>query len=319
MSTQVRGMFPKLMAPGLRKIYNDAFDTEQKAKQYPMLFNIQTSDKAYEQDSKMSGFGPLQEKPENTPITYANIVQGGDKRYIHLTYGLGVRTSKELYDDDQYGVIKKAPQSLARSIRYTEEVVAWNILNQGFSGAVQTIDGVSLFNNQHPLLGGPSATANWTGLSNVISAAGTYPNRPSTDIDLSYTALQLASIQFERSIDSQGMPINIKPKLLVIPPELKFIAKELLGSTGKPGTSDNDINSLIGEDLQFMISSYLTSQSAWFLFADKKNHSLNYFVRQAPRQSFDDDFDTDAIKQKTTMRISAGATDWLGTWGSNGP
>ncbi len=319
MATQVRGQFPKLMAPGLRKMYIDALDTEMKAEEHPMVFNILNSESAYEQDSKMSGFGPLQEKPENTPVAYTNMIPGGDKRYIHLTYALGVRTSKELYDDDKYGIIKKAPVSLARSIRYTKEVVAFNTLNLGFSNAVTTIDGVSLFNNQHPLLGGPSATQNWSSLTNIISAAGTFPNRPSTDIDLSYTALQLASIQFERMIDSQGMPINIKPRMLIIPPELKFIAKELLGSTGKPGTSDNDINSLIGEDLQFMICHYLTSQSAWFLTADKSKHSLNFFNRQSPRDSFDDDFDTDAIKQKTTMRISAGATDWLGTWGSNGP
>lgn len=319
MPTQVRGNFPKLLAPGLRKIYVDALDTENKAEEFQHIFNIENSESAYEQDSKMAGFGPLQEKPENTPVAYTNMIPGGDKRYIHLTYALGVRTSKELYEDDKYGIIKQAPRALARSIRYTKEVVAWNTLNQGFSANVTTTDGVSLFNNQHPQLGGPASTNFWSALTNIISAPGTYPNRPSVDIDLSFTALQLASVQFERMIDSQGLPINIKPKYLLIPPELKFIAKELLGSSGKPGTSDNDINSLIGEDLQFMICHYFTSQSAWFLVADKSKHSLNVFMRRPPTDSFDDDFDTDAIKQKTTMRMSAGATDWLGTWGSNGP
>ncbi len=319
MPTQVRGAFPKLLAAGLHKIYLDAVETEQRAEEFPMIFNVETSSSAYEQDVKFSAFGPLQEKPENTPIAYANMVQGGDKRYLHLTYGLGVRTSKELYDDDKYGIIKKAPVALARSIRYTKEIVAMNVLNQGFSANVTTTDGVSLFNNQHPLLGGPTATNIGPGLTNIVSAAGTYPNTPTTGIDLSITALQLATNQFERLIDSQGLPIAIRPRMLVIPPELKFIARELLGSAGKPGTSDNDINSLLGEDLTFMVSHYTTSQGAWWLLADKRYHYMKVYMRQAPKSSYDDDFDTDAIKQKTTMRMSAGATDWLGTWGSNGP
>ena len=318
MATQVRGAYPKLLAPGLHKIYVDAQETEQRAEEYPAVFNTLSSSSAYEQDLKMAGFGPLQEKPENTPVSYTEMIQGGDKRYIHLTYALGVRTSKELWEDDKYGLIKQAPKSLARSIRYTKEIVAWNTFNLGFSSAVTTMDGVSLFNSQHPLLGGPSATNTWSGLANIIYAAGTYPNSPSTQMDLSFTALQLMTTQFERSIDSQGLPITIKPKMLIIPPELRFIARELLGSSGKPGTSDNDINSLIGEELTFMTCHYLTSQSAWFAVSEKKNHSLNFFTRRAPEDSFDDDFDTDAIKQKTTMRISAGASDWLGTWGSNG-
>lgn len=316
--TMVRGQFPKLLAPGLHKIYNDAMDTEQRQLEYPAVFHEEGSTSAYEQDVKMGSYGPLVEKPENTPITYTGMIQGGDKRYIHLTYGLGVRTSKELHDDDKYGVIKQAPKALARSIRFTKETVAWNILNQGFSANVTTVDGVSLFNSQHPLLGGSAATNIGPGLGNVIYAAGTFPNRPSVDIDLSFTALQLATNQFERLVDAQGMPIAIRPRMLVIPPELKFIARELLGSSGKPGSSDNDINSLLGENLNFMVCHYTYSQGAWFLLADKQYHYLNVFMRQAPKDSFDDDFDTDAIKQKVTMRMSAGATDWLGTWASNG-
>lgn len=319
MATQVRGAFPKLLAAGLNKIYLDAVDTEQRAEEYQQIFTIETSESAYEQDAKFGTFGPLQEKPENTPIVYTNMLQGGDKRYYHLTYGLAVRTSKELYDDDKYGIIKKVPVALARSERYTKEMVSMNILNQGFSSNITTVDGVSLFNAQHPLLNGAAATNVGPGVANVIYAVGTYPNRPSTDIDLSITALQLATNQYERLIDSQGMPITIRLKTVVIPPELKFIAREILGSSGKPGTSDNDINSMIGEDLNFMVSHYTTSQGAFWIISEKKHHYLKVYMRQAPKMSYDDDFDTDAIKQKTTMRMSAGATDWLGTWGSQGP
>lgn len=319
MPTQVRGAFPKLLAPGLHKIYVDALETEQRAEEYQKIFNVKTSTSEYEQDLKMAGFGPLQEKPENTPVAYTNMIQGGDKRYIHLTYALAVRTSKELWQDDKYGVIKTAPKALARSIRYTKEIINFNILNQGFSNSVTTMDGVSLFNNQHPLLGGASATSTWAGLPNLISAAGTFPNRPSVDIDLSFTGVQLATTQFERLVDSQGLPINIKPKLVLIAPENRFLARELFGSSGKPATDTNDINSLLGEELGYMVGHYLTAAGPWFVLADKMNHTLTCFMRQNPEDEFDEDFDTGAMKQKTTMRLSAGASDWLGTWGSNGP
>lgn len=319
MPTQVRGAFPKLLAPGLRKVFVDALDTEQRAEEFQRIFSVKTSTSEYEQDLKMAGFGPLQEKPENTPVAYTNMIQGGDKRYIHLTYALAVRTSKELWQDEKYGVIKSAPKALARSIRYTKEIIAFNILNQGFSSNVTTTDGVSLFNNAHPLLGGASATSTWAGLPNLISSAGTFPNRPATDIDLSFTGVQLATTQFERLVDSQGLPIAIKPKMVVIAPENRFLARELFGSSGKPATDTNDINSLLGEDLGYFVGHYLTAAGPWYVLADKSNHWLTVFMRQNPEDEFDEDFDTGAMKQKTTMRMSAGATDWLGTWGSNGP
>jgi hypothetical protein len=294
MGTQVRGAFPKLMAPGLHKIYVDALETEQRQEEYQAIFNVKTSTSEYEQDLKMAGFGPLQEKPENSPVTYTNMIQGGDKRYIHLTYALAVRTSKELWQDAKYGVINQAPNN------------------------VTTTDGLPLFSNQHPLLGGSAATNTWAALPNLISAAGTFPNRPATDIDLSFTGVQLATTQFERLVDSQGLPINLKPKMVLIAPENRFLARELFGSSGKPATDTNDINSLLGEDLGYMVGHYLTSAGPWFVLSDKKNHSLTVFMRQNPEDEFDEDFDTGAMKQKTTMRMSAGATDWLGTWASNG-
>lgn len=317
--SQVRGQFAQLMTPGLKKIYDDATQYEQTAKLYPQLFNIESSDSEYEQVLEFADLGPLQEKPENTSTAYNNMIQGASKRAIHLTYSLGVRTSKELWDDDKYGLIKMGPRALARSTRFTQEVVAWNIVNQGFSSNVTTFDGNSLFNNQHNLLGGINATNIAPGASNVISAAGTYPNRPATDIDLSIAGLQLATNYANRMIDNQGFPINVKFKYLVIPPELIFIAREILGSPGKPYTSDNEINSLLAEDYHFMAVPYLTSGGAWFLFTEKRYHSLTVFDREKPSTDFDDDFDTDAIKQKTRMRMSAFCPRWQGSFGTNAP
>jgi hypothetical protein len=125
--------------------------------------------------------------------------------------------------------------------------------------------------------------------------------------------------QFERLVDSQGLPISVKPRYLVIPPELKWIAREILGSPHKPYTADNEINALIKEDLQYFISHYLTSASAWFSITEKDGHWLKFLVRRELDEDFSDDFDTFSIKQLSRMRFATGATSWMGTWGSNGP
>src|SRR5580693_2020645 len=119
---------------------------EQRAEEFSKLFNVETSTQQYEQDVKFMAMGPLQEKPEATPVAYSDMAQLGSYRYLHLTYALAALTSKELMDDDQYGIIKKIPASLARSTRFTRESIAFAILNQGFSSTMTTIDGVSLFN-----------------------------------------------------------------------------------------------------------------------------------------------------------------------------
>jgi hypothetical protein len=317
--SQVRGAFPQLMAPGLKKIYNDATEFEQREKEWPMLFNEESSDSEYEQELEMAALGPLQEKPENSSTAYNDMIQGGSKRVIHLTYSLGVRTSKELWDDDKYGQIRMGPKALARSTRFTEEIVAWNIINQGFTSNVTTFDGNPLFFNQHALIGGAAATNLGPGLANVISAAGTYPNRPPVDIDLSVAGLQLMTNYANRMVDNQGFPINVKFKYILCPSELVFIIREILGSPGQPYTSDNTINSLLAEDYKFMIGHYLDSASAWYGFVDKKYHALKVWMREKPTTDFDDDFDTDAVKQKTRMRMSASCFRWQGTFGSNGP
>jgi len=314
----VRGAYAQLMAPGAHAAFVHWLNTKQRPSEYEQVFNIETSEKAYEDEWEFSGVGPLPEKPEGESLTFQDAVQGGTKRYTHFTYGLGVRSSFELYDDDQYNIVKQIPKALARSAQFTIEQQAWNVFNLGFTTQI-TSDGVSLFNNQHPLLGGPAATNIGPGLSNVISAAGTYPNRPATDIDLSITAIQLAIQQFERMVDSQGMPIEARPHLMIIPPELKFIAREILGSPHKPYTSDNEINAILNEDLRYFVGHYLTSVSAWYLTAMKDETWLKFFWRKKLDEDFFDDPTTRSVAQVSFMRLSVGATSWVGTWGSNGP
>lgn len=316
---QVRAKFPQLMQPGLRKIYFDSLDNALKQSDYPKVFNEANSTREYEQELEMAGISALQEKPENASTAYAEMKQGGSKRYIHLTYSLGIRTSKELWEDDQYGLVNKGPALLSRSSAFTQEMVAWNVFNQGFTSAVTVVDGNPLFFNQHALLGGAQATAIAPGAAGVISAAGTWPNRPTQDVDLSIAALQLATNHAARMIDNMGFPIRLRWETLVAPPELRFIAREILGSPGRAYTADNTINSLIPEDYKHLEVPWLNSPSAWFLVAGKPDHSLMVFHRERPSTDFDDDFDTDAIKQKTRLRMSAGATRWQGVWGTQGP
>jgi hypothetical protein len=314
----VRGEFAQLMAPGLHDTFLHWVDLLQRDEEYSHLFHVETSKMAYEDEVEFAGLPPMVEKPEGESIAYSDAIQGGTKRFLHLTFGLGIRASFELFEDDQYGVINQIPKALARSAQFVKEQQSANVFNLGFT-TVTTTDGLSLFNTSHPLLGGTAATSVAPGISNIIAAAGTYPNRPLTDVDLSFTAIQLMVNHFERLPDSQGLPVSIKPRTVVIPPELKWIAREILGSPHKPYTSDNEINAILAEDLNYFVSHYLTSQSAWFVLSDKMSHRLKFFVRHELDEDFADDFDTRTIKQVAFTRFSVGATVWEGTWGSNGP
>jgi hypothetical protein len=316
--TMVRAMYSQLLAPGLRKVFNQWLDTYQRDLEYPAVFHVENITAAYHDELEFAGTPPMPLKAENNPVAYTQVIQGGTIRAIPLTYALAARASFELYEDDQLGVIKQIPKALARSQRFTEEMVPWNIINLGFS-TIKTIDGVSLFNNQHPLLGGPGATNYGPGLANIISAPGTYPNRPATDIDLSFAAIQLMTNQFERLVDGVGLPIVYKPRAILVAPANRFLARELLGSPGKPGTATNEINSLLGEDLGYIVGHYLTGDTPWFALCDKQYHHLKFLWRKKPDMDYDDDFDTDALKQKSKMRFAAFPANWLGVWGSNGP
>jgi hypothetical protein len=306
------------MVPNLHHLFVHWLDLHQRDTEYDKIFNIETSKQAFEDEVEFSGLGPLSQKPEATAIIYDDAVQGGTKRYLHLPWALGVRTSFELFRDDQYNLIKQVPKALARSAQFTREQQAFNVFNLGFTNAITTTDGVSLFNTQHPLLGGVKATNIGPGLSSIIAAAGTFPNRPLVDSDLSVTALQNAMDSFERLVDSQGLPSVLKPKYVLIPPEVRWIAREILGSPHAPYTAENQINSLVAEDLQYCIGHYLTSNQAWFVLCDKESHQLKYFDRDPLDEDYSDDFDTKSLKQVVYMRFSVGATSWMGVWGSAG-
>jgi hypothetical protein len=312
----VRGAFAQLLASGVHHNLIQFLDYQMRDVEYTRWMNVETSEQAFEDEVEYAGVGVMPEKPEGANIIFDDLIQGGTKRYLHLSYGLGSMASWELIEDDKYGVIKQAPKAHSRSALFIREQVTANVLNLGFS-SITTTDGVSLFNTSHPLLGGANATAVGPGVSSIISATGTYPNRPSPDAALSFTSLELMVTQFERLIDAQGIPIRFKPRWVIIPPELKFVAREILGSAGRPYSADNELNALLGEDLQFQISHYLTGPRAWFVVTEKDSHQLKFFDRHPIDTDYDDVFTSRATQMLSFQRFSAGATSWPGTWGSN--
>lgn len=313
-----RGTFTQLLAPGLRKIVNQGEDWAMKNLEYPKYFNVENSDRAYEEDIEVAGVPPAVQTAEGVTISYFDPIQGGSKRYTHLKYALGTRITEEALEDDQYGVLKKVPNLHNRSHQFVEEQVAWNVFNNGFT-TTTTTDGLALFSNVHPLLGGAQATSALPLPSSAFTTAGTYPNRPAVDVDISFTAIQNMMTMQRRLIDGVGMPLQKTVRTILIPPEIEVATAEILASAYKPGGAQNDINALLKFGLSYATITYFTSGTAWFGVAEKGETDINFFRRTGIRTDFSDDFDTNSLKMKTYSRFSVGATTWTGTWGSNGP
>lgn len=296
MAVAARGAFGDLLEPGFREVLFAKFDGYPE--EFSKVFNMNTSTKKREHDTKISGLGSMPEKAEGVSIDYDVPIQGYDVYYTHVTYGLGFRVTREMYEDDQYGIMAKMPKALARSARYTIETIAAEVLN----GAFDTAGGGNseyLCAHNHALLGG-----------------GTEQNELSTAADLAVTSLQTAIGNIEETVDERGLLLALKSRRLVIPHQLKFLAREILGSDKKPYTANNEINALLDEDLTYFVYHYLTDPDAWFLLGNE--HDLNFFWRRRLDFGQGNDFDSEDAKYKSTMRFSCGWTDWPGIFGSPG-
>jgi len=300
----VRGAFSYLLVPGLRKVFFQHL--EERPEEFSQVFNAETSKRAYEEDLEVAGLGTMPVKPEQSAIIYQDATQGSKKRYTHKTYGLGYRVTPEMMEDDLYNVMKKMTKELAKAARNAREVNAWNVLNNAFTAEY----GFPKNGNLEPLIS--------TTHSSIVAGGPTGTNRASTDADLGVASLEAAVISFENLVDENGIPCMIKPKWLIVPPDLKMTARELLGSQFKPYTANNEINALIEEGLDYMVCHYLTDPDSWFLLAGKGDHDLNFFTRQPVRFQNGDDFDTGDAKFKAFQRFSVGAGEWRGIWGSVG-
>lgn len=301
MSVINSGSFAKALWPGVNAWYGKAYNDYPE--EYSKLFENNSSTRAFEEDVGISSFGLAVQKPEGSTITYDTERQGFIQRYQHVVYALGFIITKEAYDDDQYDVVgKRKAQGLARSIRQTKEIVGANVYNRGFNGTYIGGDGVSMINSAHPNIAG-----------------GTWSNQIATAADISEAALEQAAIDIAGFTDDRGLIIAARPDKLVIPRQLIYETKRILGSDGRVATDLNDLNALkdMGVIGSTVTNHYLTDVDAWFILTDVKN-GLKYFERDADSFDMDNDFDTDNAKYKARSRYSFGWTDPRAIYGSPG-
>lgn len=294
--------FAKLLWPGINAIYGKAYnDYPEEWKQ--LGFEINKSSKAYEEDVGLSSFGLAAVKTEGGPISYDTERQGFTTRYNHVVYALGFIITREIYEDDQYDQVgKRKANALARSMKQTKEIVAANIFNRATTSGYTGGDGKTLLASDHP---------------NV--AGGSWSNMPSTASDLSEAALEQAYIDIAAFRDDRGLLIAAKPKKLIIAPSNAFEAKRILGSDGRVGTDNNDLNAVktMGIIPEFTVNHYLTDSDQWTIVTDVAD-GLKYFERRGDQFEMDNDFDTENAKYKATARYSFGWSDPRCVYGSLG-
>jgi len=299
--TMRRDHFAYLMAPGLYDVFFNWMKEHPPI--YPQFMNLpKTSGRKYEEITKISGFGTMPEKAEGIAIDYDDMIQGGLKQYLFKTFGLAFRITEEAYEDELYHVFSRAANALAKSARNCQEIYAHAVLNFAFDTNYIGINaGESLCSVSHALLRG-----------------GTQANRPATDCDLSLAAVQGALTRFANLQDEDGMPALIVPKTLIIPPESKFVAREILISEYKPYTANNEINPVKEDGLGYICTPYLTDKDSWFITAAKGDHDMNFWWRRKLKFDPGEDFDSGDMKNKATQRFIAGFGEWRGIDGSSG-
>lgn len=296
----VSGAISALLAPDLREVYVET--GKERPKEYPLIFNMPTMEWNPVTDRNVSGLGTMPAKTEGDQFSLDELIMGNTKTYTAVSYGLAVEITYEAWRDELYGVLAEMVRCLARSSNNRLEVDAHTILNNAFSDTYAGFDaGDSLCNTAHDRLNG-STTA----------------NRPNPDVGFSVAGIQDALIRFEGMVDDRGLPRMIAPVMAIVTPTNKFAAREILGSSGKPYSAENEINALVQEDLAWMVSHYVTTAAYWYLLAAKGIHDLNFFVRDMPIfDMFDDKWTKNGICT-VFQAHTAGYGSWQGVDGSTG-
>ena len=297
-----RAQLLKELLPGLNALFGMEYN--RYGEEHKEIFETETSERSFEEETKLSGFTAAPVKNEGAAIAYDNAQEAWTARYTHETIALGFSITEEAIEDNLYDSLSaRYTKALARAMYYTKEVKAAAVLNNGFSSAVTYGDGQPLFSTSHPLVSG-----------------GVNSNRPATNSDLNETSLENAVIQIAAWTDERGLLIAAKPRKLVVPPNLMFTATRLLQTELRVATADNDVNALkmMGSIPEgYTVNHYLTDTNAWFLTTDVPN-GLKHFVRTPMQNSMDGDFDTGNVRYKARERYSFGVSDPLGIFGSPG-
>ena len=297
-----RAQLLKELLPGLNALFG--LEYARYGEEHKEIYETETSERSFEEETKLSGFSAAPVKNEGSAIAYDNAQEAWTTRYNHETIALGFSITEEAIEDNLYDSLSaRYTKGLARAMAYTKQVKAAAVVNNGFSAAYPGGDGVALFSTAHPLVNG-----------------GTNSNTPTTQVDLNETSLEAAVIQIAAWTDERGLLIAAKPKKLIVPPALMFVAKRLLDTELRVGTTDNDINAIkqmgaIPEG--YTVNHFLTDNNGWYLTTDVPN-GLKHFIRSPLAQSMDGDFDTGNVRYKSRERYSFGWSDPLGIWGSSG-
>jgi hypothetical protein len=299
-----RAQLLKELLPGLNALFG--LEYARYGEEHKELYETETSERSFEEETKLSGFSAAPVKNEGQAIAYDNAQEAWTTRYNHETIALGFSITEEAVEDNLYDSLSaRYTKGLARAMAYTKQVKAAAVINNGFTNSSQYYggDGVPLFSTAHPLTGG-----------------GTNSNRPTTGADLNETSLEAAVIQIAAWTDERGLLIAAKPKKLIVPPALQFVATRLLETSLRVGTADNDINALKNNGSipeGYCINHFLTDTNGWYLTTDVPN-GLKHFVRTPLQNGMDGDFDTGNVRYKSRERYSFGWSDPLGVFGSPG-
>ena len=298
-----RSQLMKELVPGLNALFGLEYNRYQE--EHKDVFTIENSERSFEEETKVTGFGPAPVKNEGAATSYDEAQESYTSRYTHETISLGFAITEEAFEDNLYDSLsKRYTKALARSMAHTKQVKGAAVLNNAFSSLFTGGDGVALCATNHPLVMGGTFNA----------------NTPATPSDLNETSLEAAATTISLWLDDRGLLIAAKPRKLIIPAALVFTATRTLRSQYRPGTADNDINALYTNGTipeGWFVNHWITDPKAWYVVTDVPN-GLKMFVR-VPLQTKDDpDFDTGNLRYKARERYSFGFSDPLGIYGAPG-
>jgi|TARA_B100001142_G_scaffold325165_1_gene378222 hypothetical protein len=296
-----RAQLLKELLPGLNALYGLEYDKYEN--EHSEIYETETSDRSFEEEVKLSGFGAAPVKAEGASISYDNAQEHYTARYNHETVAMGFSITEEAMEDNLYDSLSaRYTKALARAMAYTKQTKAAALLNTGFT-SFNSGDGVTMFSTAHPSVGG-----------------STNANKLAVNADLNETSLEQSVIDIAAFTDERGLLIAARPRKLIVPPALMFVATRLLQTELRTGTADNDTNALRSNGSipeGYRVNHYLTDTDAFFITTDIPN-GMKHFVRTPMATAMDGDFDTGNVRYKARERYSFGVSDPLGMFGSPG-
>jgi len=296
-----RSQLVKELEPGLNALFG--LEYKRYEMEHEEIFDKETSERAFEEEVMLSGFGNAAIKAEGSGVSYDQAQETFTARYTHNTIALAFAITEEAIEDNLYDrLASRYTKALARSMANTKQITAANVLNNGFSTSYPGGDGSPLFSTTHATL------------------AGTFQNTLSTQADLNETSLEQSLIDIANFTDERGLKIAGQGVKLIVPVQGQFTAERLMKSQGRVGTTDNDINAIRNMGMLpqgYVVNHFLTDSDAFFIKTDVPN-GMKYFERSPIRTSMEGDFDTGNVRYKARERYSFGWSDPRGVYGSPG-